>query len=241
MKKRYIPEGSYRKAKSAHKDEFVELVSGSPYKGFYIEDSKGRFYGGKTPQETGPELVRFKQNDSSLKKAGMGLFALVGGFFLAKLTQSQRSSGVLQRHFLQDRNNNKITEVDRETYLQAQKELANTNFAQVDWSLKGPAEDKMLGNYPYEGAESKNKKAIQALESQIKGISTFITDYKYLVEDPATTTTPEPISQTKEVLTSTTDYLATTQKPQLTSQTFSEPDSKTQLENLRKASFDSRK
>lgn len=215
--KRYIPEGSYRKARSTNGNEFIELVSKTPYKGFYIEDSKGNFYGGKTPQENGPDLLRVVNNGNLLRKAGLGLLGLVGGFFLAKPTKSQRDSGVLQRYFLQDRNNKKITEVDKETYLQAQKQLVNTNFAQADWITKGPAEDMMFGNYPYEGAESKNKKTIQALESQMKGISTFITDYKYLVEDPATT-----------------------EKAQLTSETFTELDRSTKLENDRKANFDSR-
>ena len=216
--KRYIPKGSYRKAKSTNGNEFVELISKEPYKGFYIEDSKGKFYGGKTPQENGPELIEVKRNEALFKKLGIGLVGLVGGFFSRKPTQSERDNGVLQRYFLQDRNNKKITEVDKETYLQAQKELVNTNFAQADWIIKGPAENKMFGNYPYEGAESKNKKTIQALESQMKGISTFITDYKYLVEDPAAT-----------------------QKPQLTSETFTQLDPNTQLENDRKANFDLRK
>lgn len=216
--KRYIPEGNYRKARSTNGDEFIEVINETPYKGFYIEDSKGRFYGGKTPQEDGPELIKFKKEDSLLKKVRLGLLGLVGGFFLAKPTKSQRDNGVLQRYFLQDKNNNKITEVDKETYLQAQKELVNTNFMQTDWIIKGPAEDKMFGNYPYEGAESKNKKTIQALEPQMKGISTFITDYKYLVEDPVTT-----------------------QKPQLTSETFIQPDPNIKLEDDRKANFDTRK
>ena len=211
---RYIPKGGYRKAKSTNGNEFVELISNTLYKGFYIEDAKGKFYGGKTPEENGPELIKLPKLRPLTPV--LGLLGLVGGFFLAKLTQSQRDSGVFKRYFLQDKNNKKITEVDKETYLQAQKQLVNTNFTQADWIIKGPAEDKMFGKYPYEGAESKNKKTIQALESQMKGISTFITDYKYLVEDPVT------------------------EKPQLTSETFIELDTNTQLENDRKANFDLR-
>jgi len=207
---RYIPKGSYRKVKSTNGDEFIEVLSKKLYKGFYIEDLKGNFYGGSTPQENGPELVK-------IPRLGSAKPGLVGGFFINKVTQSEREKGVLARYFIQDKNNNKITEVDKPTYLQAQKNLVNTNFAQTDWIIKGPAENQMFGNYPFEGAESKNKKTIQALESQMKGISTFITDYKYLVEDPATT-----------------------QKPQLTSETFTELDAATQLENDRKANFDLR-
>ena len=91
-------------------------------------------------------------------------------------------------------------------------------MVEVDWIIKGPAEDVMFGNYKYEGAESKNKKTIQALETTMPGISTFVTDYKYLVEDPIIT-----------------------QPQELASQTFTQQDIDTQLENDRKANFDLRK
>lgn len=207
--KRYIPKGSYRKAKATNGNEFVELISKEPYKGFYIEDLKGKFYGGKTPQENGPELLRV---DTKLLPEGK---SITGGFFINKVTQSERESGVLKRYFIQDKNNNKITEVDKQTHIQAQNNLVNTNFAQADWIVEGPAEDKTFNGFPFEGAESKNKKTISALEKQMPGISTFVTDYKYLVVDP---------------------ILA--QKPVITSQTFTQKDNKTQIEDDRKASFD---
>ena len=55
-------------------------------------------------------------------------------------------------------------DTDLDTYLQAKNTLVNSIFAQVDWIVKGPAEDKMFGNYPFEGAESKNKKVPLFLE-----------------------------------------------------------------------------
>ena len=85
---------------------------------------------------------------------------------------------------MQTKIDNKIVELDKSNYQQAQAALPSQNFAEVDWIIKGPAEDKDFNGYPFEGAESKNKKAIQAIEKQIPGISTFIKDYKLLVEDP---------------------------------------------------------
>ena len=75
----------------------------------------------------------------------------------------------------------------------------------------------MFGKYPYEGAESKNRKAIQALEKTMPGISTFVTDYKYLVEEPVVV-----------------------QPQDLTSETLIELNLKTQIDNNRKANFDTR-
>jgi len=218
----YYPETKYSKPKSAGPGEFVDKKTQEYYKGLYVKTSDNKYYAGNSPLATEIELEKVKDHQKGLDEGIPFLFGILagslGGFFKKKPTQSEKEKGVTKRYFVQDKNNNKIVETDKATYLQTQKQVANRNLMEVNWNIKGPAEDMMFGKYPYEGAESKNKKIIQALESQMKGISTFITDYKYLVEDPATT-----------------------QKPQLTSETFTEPDAATQLENDRKANFDLRK
>lgn len=211
--KRYRPKGSYRKAKSTNGLEFVELVSRERYKGFYIEDSKGKFYGGKTPEENGPELQKILQINFAVP---VGLLGLLAGVFKKKPTQSEKDKGTTKRNFIQDKDNGKILETDPDTYAQAKETLVNSIFAEIDWNIKGPAENQIINGYPYEGAESKNRKTIQALEKTMPGISTFITDYKYLVEEPALPT-------------------------QLTSQTTLVQDPEVKLENDRKANFDYKK
>jgi hypothetical protein len=216
----YYPETKYSKPKSASLGAFTEKVSQKPYKGLYVETFDKKYYSGKSPMDTGVELEKVTNNfRDTVVVVGMGILgATIAGFFKKIPTSSEREKGVTKRYFVQDKNNNKIVETDKTTYLQTKKQVTNRNFAEADWIIEGPAEDKMFGKYPYEGAESKNKKTIQALESQMKGISTFITDYKYLVEDPAAT-----------------------EKPQLTSETFTEKDANTQLQNDRKANFDQRR
>ena len=217
----YYPEAKYSKPKSAEREEFVVKKTQEYYKGLYVKTSDNKYFSGKSPMDTEEELEKVT---SDVEEAGVDVNFLygilagsVGGFFAKKLTQSEKEKGVGKRYFVQDFDNKKIVETDKATYLQTKKEVPNRNFAEVDWILKGPAEDGMFGKYPYEGAESKNKKTIQALESQMKGISTFITDYKYLVED-----------------------VVVNQQPQLTSETFTELDPNIQLENDRKANFDLR-
>jgi hypothetical protein len=208
--KRYIPKGSYRKPKYTSGVDLIELESKEPYKGFYIQDYRGKYYAGKTPEEGGVELVKPPR---ILPGLPLGLLGLLAGFFKKKPTQSEKDKGVTKRNFIQDKNDNKIIETDPDTYEQAKKTLVNSNFAEIDWIIKGPADNRIINGYPYEGSESKNRKTIQALESQMKGISTFVTDYKYLVEEPVI---PAP----------------------LTSETVTEKDSVVQLENDRKANFD---
>ena len=76
----------------------------------------------------------------------------------------------------------------------------------------------MFGKYPFEGAASKNRKTILALEKDMPGISLFVTNYSLYVE--------EPVSVAQN---------------QLTSETQVEKDALVELDNSRKANFDLRK
>jgi hypothetical protein len=223
--KRYIPESRYKKAKSTDGTEFVEVISRERYKGFYIETYKGKYYGGKTPEEDGPELEKISKINFAIP---LGLLGLLAGFFKKKPTQSEIQNGVTKRNFIQDKNNNKIIETDPDTYEQAKEFLPNSTFAEIDWIIGGPAEDIVYGTYAYEGAASKNKKTIEELNKTIPGINTFVTDYSYLVEDTTTTT-------------ATVQNLAVSQSALAPAQTFVEQDQQTQIENFRKANFDLRK
>ena len=216
---RYIPETRYQKPKSTGGGEFNIKKTGEDYKGKYIETFDKKYYAGSTPEENGDELEKVNEEfPIGLAFAALPvLLGLLKGFFKPKLKKGDKEKGFTKRFFVQDKKNNKIQETDQETYLQANG-LANLNLAQVNWIIKGPAEDKNFNGYPFEGAASKNKKAINALESQMPGISTFITDYAFLVED-----------------------LATGQKPTLSTSTEVEKDPQTQLENDRKANFDLKK
>lgn len=221
-KVQYQPKTRVTKPKSTSGGEFIEKESGKTYKGKYIEDFKGKFYAGTKIEDNGVELEKVKSDNiyvNTLVEAGLSLlYSALRGVFKKKPTQGDREKGTTKRYFVQDRNNNKITETSKDLYQQAKTSLPNTRFATVDWIIAGPAEDRNFNGYPYEGAASKNKKAIQALESQMPGISTFITDYSFLVEDPTAN-----------------------QKPILSVNTEVEKDPQVKLENDRKANFDLKK
>jgi hypothetical protein len=217
-KNNYVPKGRYKKAKHTSGGEFVITADKSPYTGFYIEIYGGQYRAGQSPEDNGAELTKISESAFDIKKLIPAVTALAAGFFGRKLTKKESDSGTAKRYFLQDKKTNKIQETDQVTYINAKKELPNRVFAEVDWIVKGPAEDKMFGQYKYEGAESRNRKTIQALEKQIPGISTFITDYTYLVQEPVIV-----------------------EQQALTSETITEPDLTVDLENSRKASFDTRK
>lgn len=218
----YQPKTRVSKPKNTSGGEFVEKESRKPYKGKYIKDFKGRYFAGSSIEYNGVELEKVKSDNiyvNTLTTAGLGILAaLLRGIFKKKPTQADRDKGTTKRYFVQDKNNNKITETSKDLYQQAKNLLPNSRFVEMDWIIKGPAEDKNFNGYPFEGAASKNKKAINALESQMPGISTFITDYSFLVEDPAAN-----------------------QQPVLSTTTETQKDPIVQLENDRKANFDLRK
>jgi len=215
---RYMPEFNYKKPKSTSGGEFVIKKTGDEYKGQYIETAEKKYYSGAKPEDNGLELEKITPNYlEDLMPLVPNILGLLKGFFKLNLKKGDKEKGKTKRYFIQLKTSQKITEVDKDTYIRV-KALPGYNLTQTDWIIKGPAEDKNFNGYPFEGAASKNKKAINALEPQMPGISTFITDYSFLVEDPVTN-----------------------QKPVLSSTTEVEKDPLVDLENSRKANFDLRK
>jgi len=217
-RERYIPESRYSEPKSTAGGDFAIKDTGEDYKGSYIETFDGKYYSGTKPEQNGAELVKLSPEYlEDLMPAALAAAGLLVGFFKLKLKKGDREKGVTKRYFIQDKRTNKIIETDLETY-QESRSLPSKKFATADWIIKGPAEDKLINGYPFEGAASKNKKTIQALESQMPGISTFVTDYSLLVEEPVNP-----------------------KENELSSQTIVVEDPLIALENSRKANFDSRK
>lgn len=218
----YYPETKYSKPKAAGPEEFVVKKTKQYHKGSFVKTFDNKYFAGSSPMETGIELQKVKEHnrllDEGLPQLYNVLAGAVGGFHKKQPTKSELQNGVTKRYFVQDLNDNKIVETDKVTYAQTKLQVPNRNFAQIDWIIKGPAEDQMFGQYPFEGAASKNKKTIQALEKQIPGISTFVTDYKYLVTEPV--------------------YA---EQHKMTTQTFIEKDHNQQVQEDRKANFDYRK
>lgn len=214
----YVPKGRYKKAKHTTGGEFEITETNQPYQGYYIEIYGGKYFAGQTPEDKGVELTKLQKATVNLQAILPLVATLAAGVFGRKLTKPEIDKGSIKRYFIQDKKTNKIQETDLQTYKDAKSQLANRVFAEVDWIIKGPAQDITFGAYKYQGAETKNKKTIQALEKQLPGISTYITDYAYLVQ--------EPVAVDKQALTT---------------QSFTEADPATQLDNSRKANFDTRK
>lgn len=216
----FVTDSREPKVEQTKGGEFIYKWTKEPYIGSYIQNVKGRYLAGDKETADSKELIRIrtKQPNGTLATTAMIVAALLVGYFIKKVTSADKKNGVTKRYFVQDNRTLKIVETDKDTYQRALQELPERSSAEVDWLIKGPAEDREINGFPFEGAESKNRKTIQALEKTIPGISTFITDYKYLVEDPAAEL-----------------------KVQLSSDTTTVLDPEDKLTNDRKANFDLKK
>lgn len=211
----YYPETKYSEPKSARRGQFRIKGFDEIYTGLYVETFDKKYFTGTSPMDTQVELEKIENTSTIAAAALTGAVAFVVG---RVLTKSEKDKGSIKRYFIQTAQNNKIVETDRTNYLLEKKSPLSKRFAEVDWIIKGPAQDRTFGAYKYEGTESKNRKTILTLEKQLPGISTYITDYSYLVQ--------EPVAVDKQALTT---------------QSFTEVDPATELENSRKANFDTRK
>ena len=222
----YVPKSSVKKPKTTNGREFVVLETQQFYSGSYVKTSQKQYFAGKTVNETGIELQKLKKGLNIPKLtpngmlAGAGLLAmLLKAVFTKQPSSSDLHNGKTSRFFVKDTATGKIAETDEQTANQVKAEVPNTKIGSVEWIIQGPAEDRIFGAYKYEGAISKNKKAIQGLEKDLPGISSFVTDYAFLVKDPV----QENMKKGNNLLSS---------------EVFIVKDPNTELENLRKANFD---
>lgn len=217
----YQPKSRVSKPSSTRGGEYIEKESGKEYKGTYIKAYKDTYYAGSSLDQKGVELKEVVESVNRNPFIATALNLLLTGVqgFLEKIISDQdRLRGKTKRYFMKAKNNGKVIEVSKSNYQEAQVAYPNQIFAEIDWVIKGPAEDKNFNGYMYEGAESKNKKTIQALENKMPGVSLLIKDYKLLVEEPITL-----------------------EKTKITSQEVIIKDLETRIENDRKANFDTKK
>jgi hypothetical protein len=221
----YLPKTRYRKPKSTSGNEFIVKSTGEPYTGSYIETFKKKYYAGTSPEQLGEELEKIRQagdfdllGEAFATLGPLLLQALKGGVIRKQPTPSEIAQGEIKRYFVQDPVTEKIVEVTKPDYVELKKKVPGRRFAEVPWRIQEPAEDVMFGNYKYEGAATRNLNTIVALEKQMPGITSVVRDFSYLV----------PPTRPKQLITPDT-FETTVQDPLV------------DLENRRKANFDTKK
>lgn len=166
-----LPKSKYSQPKHTPGKEFT--LNGKVYIGWYITTFKGENYTGK-----------YFDNNSKLLTPITTTSAVENYQFIEQLvepTSNDLKKGFWQRYFIQKNSTLKIIEVDKLRYLDFEK-VSGFKRGTLKWVTKGPAENQSINGYTYFGASHVNKVNTQALESTVKGITTYIKDYSQFVE-----------------------------------------------------------
>lgn len=167
----YLPKSKYSEAKHTRGDKF--LLKGKPYVGWYFKTFLDEYFTGNFPGDNNQKLTLINE-----------LRVQVIPKFINEQTEptsGDREKGTFKRYFLQDRRNQKIVEVKKESYFSFTKRTYIKGIT-IEWIIKGPAKDVIKPPYPYYGAESKNKKLIESQNNLLPGLKDFIKDYGKFVE-----------------------------------------------------------
>jgi hypothetical protein len=173
----FIPKSKYSTPKHTPGNEFT--LNGENYRGWYVELNSGGYFTGKTITSKSKKLIfnpARGENEDTRPSQKYRLYNMDVTPLPADISNKK-----WRRYFLQDKRNLKIVEVDRARYNLFRIKQYVTRVS-LDWLLNGPAEDKIINGYSYEGTASRNKKTVVALEKDMPGISSFIKDYSQFVE-----------------------------------------------------------
>lgn len=96
-------------------------------------------------------------------------------------TEEDYRAGFLDRYFVQDKRDMRIIEVSKQGYTQAKARKVFKRIT-LKWVIKGPADDQIIGKYMYPGAEAQNKNIVEIAERLMKGLKTYIKDYRQFVK-----------------------------------------------------------
>lgn len=169
----YLPKSKYKEPKYTQGYEFG-YPNGKPYIGWYFETYKQEYYTGKDPSSNSKRIFRLDT----------GLSSTPGISFTPQLitpTSEERAAGMFVRYFVQNRNNNKVIEVNKGKY-DLFLNVTYVKRVQLDWVLKSPSADVIINGYKYEGAETRNKRAVEKAEETIPSLKSYIKSYNEFVE-----------------------------------------------------------
>ena len=166
-----LPKSKYSEPQHTPGKEFT--LDGQEYRGWYITTYKGTAYSGRYYDKNSRVLTPIRTPSTSPSLP-----------FIEEFTEpldSDKKSGIWKRYFIQKKVNKKIIEVSKLRYLEFAKNN-QYNKVELNWKLKGPAEDQTINGYVYFGAAHVNEFNTKALETVMPGISSFIKDYSQFVE-----------------------------------------------------------
>lgn len=184
----YIPKSQYRKLKPSDlasfytESDFLEinpkplflLSTGDVYAISEEDLQAGRFENGEKIEDPFGEILPSSTSENSIITP----------------TEKDYQIGYYSRYFISNTIVNKITEVSKE---RIQKSLEKYERAiSIPWILRGPVKDQNINGIFYEGAGSKNKKAVNEGTKLMPGLNALLLDFGQYVADYQTNTEFDP-------------------------------------------------
>ncbi len=150
------------------------LPDGTFYEGPMHKDELGRFKTGAAPSIDSLQLIEDPDEITDEQILEQEFFSSIENL----PTPSDYKTGFMKRYFLKDTITNKIIEVNRNFYRKDRK--AKELYIQkliIKWVITKPVKDIFNQGYVFEGAATRNKKAVMKANLEMKGIIDYISDY----------------------------------------------------------------
>tara|TARA_B100002019_G_C21050984_1_gene489257 strand:- start:72 stop:668 length:597 start_codon:yes stop_codon:yes gene_type:complete len=168
------------KIKKPDKSQIGEIVdeAGNALIGGFFETFKGQFFSGDKPSSKS-KLLR------DVDKAETNTLTNQPNPVKQEFnppTEKELLNGDFKRYFIRDKRNGNIAETTKAKYQNFVPKLYLEIIA-VDWILTPPAKDVYFNGMKFEGAETKNKKAIEEISKTFEGLDQYIQNYSEFVPE----------------------------------------------------------
>ena len=173
----YLPKIKIKKPDSSNIGKLVDDNGNTVLEGFF-ETFKGEFFSGDKPSSSSKRLKdidRFEANDPFGQQTNFKPE-------FTPPTSKELSNGSFKRYFLRDKANKNIIEITKQRFDNFRPTLYSEVVA-VDWILTPPAKDVYFNGVKFEGAETKNKKAIEEISKTFEGLDQYIENYSQFVPE----------------------------------------------------------
>ena len=152
--------------------EYVDLITGQSYVGYYFSTTDGKYFTGKTVSSTSKELIKAVQRSNSF------LVSTPSSYYPIP-EEKDYEAGYMTRYVIKRVNSGAetIREVSKEQY---EKTIPNPLYAQAEfkWLITGNYYDDLSNlMYPIYGIIHTNRRTIFDLESKIPEISQVFKNY----------------------------------------------------------------
>lgn len=173
----YLPKIKIKKPNKTVLNDMID-TSGIPFVGDFFETYKGEYFSGTKPSSNSKPLIYKNSIESNFPTAQDSTFKTE----FTPPTEKELANGTFKRYFIQDKRNKNIIEVTKEKFDNSEKNLFTTKVS-LDWTLTPPAKDVYFNGVRFDGAETKNRLAVQSTSKTIEGLQDYIKDYAQFVPE----------------------------------------------------------